>query len=473
MNLHFEKIIRRIIFLLLSLFLFSSCQLMPINKIEPSVTGPPIDQTIYTSRIDEYVCPDRLAKLCEAYGTIQIKYIRHFSDDELTQMFVRGATEKIRETDPLFLPDIKIQSAGFICSPHAQKICDAYASVKNQYKKPVSDKHLIEVFINGFISVINETDPYTKYASTVEKNVDYFQYPGVGIIAKKEKIFPFGLIIRTVKEYNPAWFAGLRRGDRITHVDGISLVNKTEKEANALIRGKAGESVRLTVVSGCEHKMKNVVIVRRDVRDIMSDKVKVLDEHYGYVRLAEFNVATAVIFKSSVEQFEKEHGKMRGLILDLRNDPGGQVMEAVKLVSLFVEKSGSVLFEQGQKGKLVSWNILQNSKDILQGKTLVVLVNEDTASASEITSGALQEYKRAVIVGMKTYGKGCLQTNFHLKDGSILDLTAAHTITPVKHKNIDKGIQPDVIIKEGADESCTGDQQLAVALKILHQKEGL
>jgi carboxyl-terminal processing protease len=470
MNALFEKILPRTLFAFILLLLLS-CTTAIQPPTDNVMMGPPADTTVYAARLDSYVCPTRLGKLCEAYGLIRTRYIRHFSDDELTGMFVRGVTQKIRESNPSFVfNDKEIHKAKFTCSPNAQKICDAYDSVKDRYKKPVFDKHLIEMFINGVIDVINETDPYTRYASTVEKNVDYMQYPGIGIIATKENVFPSDLKIQVVKEYNPAWFARLKRGDRISRVNGISVSYMTKREANALIRGKVGTRVRLTVISGCEQKIRTVSLIRKDTRDVMSGEVKVLDGRYGYVRLAEFNIASALTIQLSIEQFEKEHGTMKGLVLDIRNDPGGAPIEANKLVSLFVKK-GPIFFEQGQNGKLVAWDVIKGSKDILRGGPIVVLVNGDSASASEITAGAFQDLKRATIVGTETYGKGCMQTKYTFKDGSQFDLTRAHTITP-KHKNIDKKITPDVVVAEGANESCTGDEQLATALRILREKGG-
>jgi len=418
----------------------------------------------------EYVCPKNVSKLCEAYGTIQMHYIKSLSDDELTQMFIRGIEQKTRETD-LSKPasPLVVHPASFTCSPNLQKLCDAYDTVQNRYGRHIPDKALTDMFINGVIGVINETDPYSKYFSTAEKQKKAFEYSGVGLDMKKEETFPFHMIVRVSKEYNPAYIAGIRRGDRITHVDGIAISGKTARETITLIRGKAGTPVELTIISGCSGKIKTYTLIRKDTRDVLSGTIKALDGGIGYVRLAEFDQGTMIRIRTSIELYGNKYGRMKGLILGLRNNPGGSTLEASKLLGLFIEK-GTAFYYMKQNGKYFSWDIRSYGRDILQGIPIVVLVNDDSASSSEITAGALQDFERATIVGTGTYGKGCFQTKFTLKDGSILELTEASTFTP-KQKPISKvGIKPDVFVTEGKNESCTGDEQLSTAIRILSEK---
>ena len=466
MNTYFEKLWRRA-FVLLCFIVLVTCTISFQKPLGVTTQTTQITRNFLSGT---YHCPGSMNKMCEVYRTIQNNYIRRIPDDELTAMFVKGISGQLRETDPSKPANLKIHFAPFSCSADVQKLCDAYDSAQNQYGKYIPDKQLTEMFIKGFVSVINETDPYTRYMVNEKEDANHFLYSGVGLDMKKEETPPFYMTVRVSKEYNPGYIAGIRRGDQITHVDGIPISGKTARETISLIRGKSGTPVRLTVISGCSEKMKDFTLIRQDTRDVMSGIAKIIDGQYGYVRLAEFDQGTMIRVRTSIQELEKEHGQIKGLVLDLRNDPGGSVLEASKLLGLFIGK-GPALYEMKQNGKYISWDIRSNGVDILHGKPIIVLVNKDSASASEITAGAFQDSKRAVIVGTGTYGKGCLQTKFWLKDQTMLNLTEAHTFTPNKN-TIDKvGIQPDVIVQEGKNESCTGDEQLATALRILHEKE--
>ena len=386
------------------------------------------------------------------------------SDDELTGMFIRGVTKEIGETS---IEDI--HSAPFVCAPHTQKLCDAYDTIQNLHSKRIPDAKLTEIFIRGVIGEIQKNDPYTKYTPLGGTNPLFQRYSGVGLISDKDEHFPSPLIVRQAIQGNPAARAGIKRGDRITHVNGISLAYKNEKDSNALIREGGGNRVTLTVIQGCSEKTRNITLTKQVVHDVTSGQVRLMDGHYAYVHLENFNGYADGRVRSTLDDLQKEHGDIKGLIIDLRDNPGGSVLQAVKLTGLFVDK-GDVLYEKNQDGREIPWKILEGRKDILPGKPIVVLVNNDSASASELFAGAMQDFGRAVIVGTNTYGKGVMQTEVYLKDKSSFHLTIAYTFTP-NHTAIHKvGIKPDVIVKEGANESCTGDEQLAAALKILHER---
>ena len=476
MNTHFDNTIRRTLILLFFIFiascLFSTTKpesesfqkVNPIVKIVPQKNNR--NETIHNLPYD---CPKHLQKLCEVYGTIQNRYIRRIPDDELTTMFVQGITEQLRSTDSSKMaPVISIYQSSFICGIHTQKLCDAYDTIRNRYKN-ISDKKLTEMFTQGVINEIRKTDVYTRYIPSKEKSSFFGGYSGVGLITGKDKTTPSPIVIRRVIEDSPAYHAGLKRGDKITHVNDISILNKTEKDSNALIRGNGGSRVKLTVVKGCLEKKTDIFLKRAKIHDEDAGKLKIINGQYAYILLDDFDGNVAGMIRSAIKQFRKSHGEPKGLIIDLRNNPGGFVVRAVELSEIFLGK-GVVLYEQGQDGRFIPWETHVGSRDIIPDTRIVILVNNDSASASEIVAGSMQDSKRAVINGTDTYGKGVMQTTLVLKDGSKLYITIAHTFTPNKNAINKVGIHPDALVPEGKNESCTGDEQLANAVKILQEK---
>jgi carboxyl-terminal processing protease len=383
------------------------------------------------------------------------------SDDELTGMYVKGVSRYgAMVTD--------IHPATFICSRHLQKLCDAFDTIQTRGEKRLSNEKLTEMFIKGVIDEIRVNDPYSRYMPRNGKNSSS-QYSGIGLVTNKDSDSSPELVIREVIGGTPAERAGLKRGDKITHIRGISVAGKTQKEATVLIRGDEGTPVTLMVIQGCAGKARPVTLIRRNIRDTASGVVQTIDKQYAYVKIQDFMHNPAEKVESSMEQWENIHGTPKGFIIDLRENPGGSVMQSVKFTGLFVE-SGDVLYEKQQDGRYIPWKIPAGSRDILPGKPIVILVNGDSASASELVAGAMQDFGRATIVGTNTYGKGVMQTKIFLKDKSEFQLTIAYTFTPKKTPIHKIGIKPDVLVKEGANESCTGDAQLAAALKILHER---
>ncbi len=470
MNTHFEKYIIAKIFAIFFFILLASCAgTTTKTDTENSPYAFPMVQAtsakILLSNPNDisYACPDSLQKLCGAYGTIQNRYITRIPDEELTMMFINGIAKELGE-----VPIKDIHPAPFVCAPHTQKLCDAYNTIQNRGSKRIPDAKLTEMFIQGVVKEISASDPYSRYIPLGGVDPHFSRYSGVGLATDKNENFPSDLIVRRAIEGAPASRAGIKRGDKITRINGISVANKTQKESTALIRGKAGTSVKLIIKQGCSEKPRTISLRREDIRDTTSGKIKLIDGRYAYVQVSDFMGNPAERVRSSLAQATAGHSDISGLIIDLRDNPGGSVMQSVKFVSLFVEK-GDALYEKNQDGKYIAWQIPQGSKDIIPGKHIVVLINGDSASASELFSGAMKDFGRATIVGTTTYGKGVMQTTLFLKDKSQLILTIAYTFTPNKTAIHKVGISPDVYVKEGTNESCTGDEQLAAAIKILQE----
>ena len=469
MNTHFEKCSAKI-FIIFFFILLTSCA-----GIATKIDAESSQDLFHVTQITQakilssnpntlsYACPSALQKLCGTYGTIQNRYIRRIPDEELTAMFINGIAKELGETK---ITDI--HPASFLCAPHTQKLCDVYDTIQNRNNKRVPDSKLTEMFIRGVVREINTTDPYSRYIPVGSTDPHFSHYSGVGLITDKSESFPSPLVVHQAIEGAPANRAGLKRGDKIIRINDVDIANKTQKESTMLIRGDAGTSVKLLVKQGCSGKTHVVSLRRENINDINSGKVKLIDGHYAYVHIADFMGNPTERVRSSLSQAMARNSDIKGLIIDLRDNPGGSVMQSVKFVGLFVEK-GDALYEKNQDGKYIAWQIPDGSRDIIPGKHIVVLTNEDSASASELFSGAMKDFGRATIVGMTTYGKGVMQTTLFLKDKSQIILTIAYTFTPNKTAIHKVGIQPDVVIQEGINESCTGDEQLTAAIKILQE----
>ncbi|MFA5830634.1 MAG: S41 family peptidase [Candidatus Paceibacterota bacterium] len=469
MSAPFEKIIAKTFVILFLILLVACAGITPkadnnAVRASPAITQPIVrikpKATAYFA--DLLTCPKYLVKLCDSFNILQNRYITRISDDELTAMYLKGIERygvTVTETHP----------APFACSKHLQKLCDAFDMIQSHGVKKLSNEKLTEMFIKGVIDEIRVNDPYSRYTPLGTKDSFSSRYSGVGLITNKDSDSSPFLVIRQVIKGSPAYRAGLKRGDKIIRIRGVSVAGKTQKEATMLIRGNEGTPVTLTVLGGCNGKERSVTLIRRNIRDGTTGIVETIDKQYAYVHIQDFmnNPAESVAY--SMERWEQIHGTPKGFIIDLRENPGGSVMQSVKFIGLFVE-SGDALYEKQQDGRYVPWQIPKRSEDIIPGVPIVVLVNDGSASASELVSGALKDFGRATIVGTNTYGKGVMQTKIFLKDKSEFHLTIAYTFTPKKTAIHKVGIAPDVLVPEGANESCTGDAQLAAALKILHEK---
>lgn len=378
-----------------------------------------------------------------------------------------AATSKVAPTEPT------VANSPKTCPPHLQKLCNVYSTIRGNYIKQIPDDELTDMFIRGFMKELREEmkDPYSKYSTAKEEISETIQddkYAGLGMNIKKDANAPYAIKVQGVFPGTPAFKAGIVRGDQITEIDGIPVANKNIEESRNLIRGKIGTPVTLTISRPCEGQPFPVSIKRKGIEDTISGIVKMIAPHYAYVYIPTFeeDKHIAIRVKYSLAKFSQKYGKPYGLIIDLRNNPGGKILEGKYLVSLFVEK-GNILYEKARDGSEHSWDIPKNSQDILSGAPIIILVNENSASTSEIVAGAMQDFKRAIIMGTNTFRKGVLQTNYVQKDGSKLHITTAYTLTPNRIPIDKAGITSDIYVEEAPDESCTGDHQLAVALDVL------
>ncbi len=316
--------------------------------------------------------------------------------------------------------------------------------VQQYYVEPVDTKKLIQGAIKG---MLRELDPHTNYMPPeIFKDFESETAGEFGGLGIEISIANGILTIISPIEDTPAWKAGIKPGDKIVSIDGQSTKGFSLVEASALLKGKRGEPITLTVVRDTSDKPLDVTIVRGQVK-IKSVKISALDDGYLYVRITSFIETTSKELEKALAEYSSVHkNKFEGLLIDLRKNPGGLLDQAIKVSDLFL-KDGVIVSTIGRDPKTKEVN-RASGKAPYPDLPIVILVNEYSASASEIVSGALQDNKRAVVVGERTFGKGSVQSVIKLGDGSGLKLTVARYYTPSGISIQSEGITPDIDIEE-------------------------
>lgn len=315
----------------------------------------------------------------------------------------------------------------------------ALSIVRSDYVEEPKAKDLIYGALKGMLAVL---DPYSQFLdpdSYNELKVDTEgEFGGLGIeITIRDDL----LTIISPIDDTPAYHAGLMAGDRIVKIDGELTRGITLLEAVKKLRGKPGTTVTLTLFRDGETELNEVALERAIISIQSVREATVLEDHIGYIRLSDFREKTTDDLAAAIERLKEQ--KIDGVILDLRNNPGGLLDVAVSVAELFLEQNQLVVTT---KGRLRSQNQEMHARigGPVNALPLVVLINEGSASASEIVAGAIQDHRRGIILGTKSHGKASVQTIFPLKDGSALRLTTSAYFTPNGRSIHGEGIQPDV-----------------------------
>jgi len=344
-----------------------------------------------------------------------------------------------------------------------QQLAAVFGMVKSDYVEPVDEKKLITEAISGMVASL---DPHSQYFD--KKSYKEFsegttgKFVGVGIEISQED----GLVkVVSPIEGSPADRAGLKTNDLITKIDDSFVKGLTLNEAVKRMRGEPNTKVLLTIFRKAESRTFPVTIVREEIKT-QSVKAKVLEPGLGWIRVSQFQERTVEDFARKLEEMHKQEPKLKGLVLDLRNDPGGLLDAAVALSAAFLPENVTVVSTNGQleeskftyKASPQFWRrsasndpigrLTQTTQGAFKKIPLVVLVNEGSASASEIVAGALQDHKRATLMGSQTFGKGSVQTVRQLGLDTALKITTARYYTPSGRSIQAKGIVPDVMVDE-------------------------
>ena len=324
-----------------------------------------------------------------------------------------------------------------------QQFVDVYKKIKDQYVDEVDDDTLFNYAIEGMVSNL---DPYSDYLSKDDfselKIGTTGRFGGIGIEITMED--GFVKIISPIDD-TPAQTAGLKAGDLVIQVQDISLKDKSINDAVKLMRGEPGTKVKVKILRDKEESPLDFELVRQIIVS-KGIKTEIFNGEVGYLRLSSFQSNSTANVRKAIYDLRKKSGNMMvALILDLRNNPGGVLGSAVGISDLFL-KSGKIVYTKGRTNNS-DLEYFANSEDILEGLPLYVLINGGSASASEIVAGALQDHKRAIIYGEKSFGKASVQSIQEMMDGSALKLTTAKYYTPNDRHIHENGISPDVKIE--------------------------
>jgi carboxyl-terminal processing protease len=314
--------------------------------------------------------------------------------------------------------------------------------VEKNYVEPVETKSLIQGAVNG---MMRSLDPHSSYMTPDmyrELEVETRgRFGGIGIEITIRKDI---LTVVSPIEDTPAYRAGIKAGDMIIRIDGKSTKDITIMDAVKKLRGPKGTTVTVTIMREDNPKLQDIPITR-DVIQIKSVRSRLFEDGIGYVRVSAFQEQTAEDLGKALEEVEGKAKPIKGLVLDLRNNPGGLLSQAVRVSDLFL-KSGTIV---STRGRVKSVSSVASARNDGNEPTcaMVILVNEGTASAAEIVAGALQDNGRALVLGTQTFGKGSVQTVIPLDDGSALKLTTAKYYTPKGRSIQAEGIQPDIVVR--------------------------
>lgn len=341
---------------------------------------------------------------------------------------------------------------------------EAWEILHNNYVDPLDDETLMEGALSGMMAAVG--DPHTEYmdAETFTRINEAMSggYEGIGASVDKDEATG-GLELVTIFDGSPAQAAGLKVGDLIVAVDGDDITDLTQQEIIALVRGPSGTSVRLGIKrSGVDEVLE--IDVNRERITVSSVSSEVLPGEIGYVRLNQFDFSTNAAMREALADMNAND--LNGLILDVRGNPGGYLTTSIEVASAYISQ-GAILSEKGPNREH-TYEALGNA--VAPDVPMIVLVDQGSASASELIAGALQDHGRAMIVGMPTFGKGSVQTWSTLSNGGGVRVTISRWYTPDGHSVSENGIAPDVLVPYGYDEvnNPDYDTQVQAALDLLN-----
>ena len=337
--------------------------------------------------------------------------------------------------------------------------------VNNEYVEEIDHSEAMDAAING---VLQSLDPYSAYMSPeIFKEMQTEtsgEFGGLGIEVGME----FGVVkIISPIDNTPAEEAGVKAGDYIVKINDIQVQGKTLTEAVELMRGPVGSTIKITVR---RRGVKKAIIfnITREIIKIESVKSKIIEDTVGYIRLTSFNENSADQIKEKIKEL-RQNKKIEKYILDLRNNPGGLLSQAIKISDFFLNNGEIVSTKSRKKKENRKW--FARKGDIIDGETLIVLINYGSASAAEIVAGALKDHKRAILIGEKSFGKGSVQSVIPLSNKGAIRLTISKYYLPSGKSISEVGITPDIEIAESSEDfrmNTKTDNQLDFAIKLLN-----
>ena len=337
--------------------------------------------------------------------------------------------------------------------------------INKEYVDEINQGEIMDAAING---VLQSLDPYSGYMSPeIFKEMQTEtsgKFGGLGIEVGMEA----GVVkVISPMDNTPAERVGVKAGDYIVKINDAQVQGKTLSQAVELMRGPVGSKIEITVR---RIGVKKAIIfnITREIIEVKSVKSKIIDKNVGYIRLTSFNENSSNQVKEKIKEFKKDKN-IEKYILDLRNNPGGLLSQAIKISDFFLDNGEIVSTKSRKRSENRKW--FAKKGDLVDGKTLVVLINYGSASASEIVAGALQDHKRAILIGENSYGKGSVQSIIPLENNGAIRLTISKYYLPSGKSISDIGVTPDIEIAESSDEfriNTETDNQLDFAVKLLN-----
>ena len=325
-----------------------------------------------------------------------------------------------------------------------QAFSEVYLKIKQNYVQDISDK---EIFDNAIKGMLEGLDPHSTFLN--EKDFKDLQigtkgeFGGLGIEITMEGGY---VKVITPIDDTPAFKAGIEAGDLIIEIDNKSVQGMSLGEAVDLMRGKIGTSIFLTIAREGENSPIEVKITRDKIK-VKSVKYEIIDDSYGYIRISSFQSKTGNNLKKAIKELKvKSKNNIKGYVVDMRNNPGGVLGAAVDVSDAFIKGKKKIVFTKGRTEDAM-YEFVSNNTDLADGKPIVVLINGGSASASEIVAGALQDHKRAIIMGTQSFGKGSVQTILPITSKTAVKITTARYYTPKGRSIQAKGITPDIIVE--------------------------
>ena len=337
--------------------------------------------------------------------------------------------------------------------------------INKEYVDEINQSDSMDSAINGLLQSL---DPYSGYMSPEIFNEMQTEtsgeFGGLGIEVTMES----GVVkVISPIDDTPASRAGIKAGDYIVKINDTQVQGKSLSEAVELMRGPVGSAIELTIRRRGEKKALTFNVTR-EIIQIKSVKAELLEKNIGYIRLTSFNENSAGQIKKAINKFEKNKN-LKSYILDLRNNPGGLLSQAIKISDFFLDNGEIVSTKSRQQSENRKW--FAKKGDLTKGKTILVLINYGSASASEIVAGALKDHKRAILIGENSYGKGSVQSIIPLKNKGAIRLTVAKYYLPSGKSISEVGVSPDIEIDEEGDDfkiKTETDNQLNYAIKLLN-----
>ena len=342
---------------------------------------------------------------------------------------------------------------------------ESIEKIKSDYVEHIDNKEIVESAINGILSSL---DPHSSFLNA--KSLDDMkiqtkgEFGGLGIEVGMEA----GVVkVISPLDNSPASRVGVKAGDYIVKINDTQVQGKSLTEAVDLMRGPVGSDIEITVRRIGEKKAI-IFQITREIIKIESVKSKIIEDKIGYLRLTSFNENSSEQIKNKIKEIKKNK-RIKGYILDLRNNPGGLLSQAIRISDFFLDNGEIVSTKSRNSSENRKW--FSKKGDLIDGKTLIVLINYGSASASEIVAGALKEHKRAILIGKNSYGKGSVQSIIPLKNNGAIRLTISKYYLPSGNSISEVGITPDIEIEESSDAfviNSETDNQLNFALKLLN-----